>query len=332
MPRVCYFCPDYSLPSGGIRTLYRHVLQLNRRQRSAVIVHTRVGFRAAWHGVDVPVVWLEDRVRFEPDDVLVFPVGAVRLMRDSMQWPNPRVVIALAWSSIYEQLPPESDWTDFGIHHVLSPSPTVMRFVERSMGLPVTLIPEVIDAELYRHRPELKQDRICFAPRKTAVGGILERICARRGSGAGRYHWVPLLDLAESEYAAELARARIFLATNSREGANVSVLEAMGAGCIVVGFSGVGGNDFMRGAGPRPNCILVENENLPQLDAALEEVVARLAADVTAFDGLIEAAVETAATFADPNVEGAALVRFYDGLRGSEATNALSASIGARSR
>jgi hypothetical protein len=316
--KVCYFSPDYSLPSGGVRTLYRHVLQLNRRQRPAVVVHTRSGFRTSWHGIDVPVVWLEDRARFEPDDVLVFPAGAVTLMRDSARWPNPRIVAALAWSSIYEQLPPDCDWTDFGIRHVLSPSPTIARFVEHSMRLPVTLIPEVVDIHRYRNRPELKEDRICFAPRKSAVGAILQRICTRLGSAAGRYHWVPLLDLAESDYAAELARARIFLATNSREGANVSVLEAMAAGCIVVGFSGVGGNDFMRGAGSRPNCVLVENENLPQFRERLEEVVARLAADATAFDDLIAAAVETAAAYAGLDAEADALVRFYDELRGAD--------------
>ena len=72
-----------------------------------------------------------------------------------------------------------------------------------------------------------------------------------------------LNELAEDQYAKELNTSKVFLATSSQEGMPTSTLEAMASGCIVVGFSGIGGNDYMMGEGENQNCILIENGNYP---------------------------------------------------------------------
>ena len=85
MTRIFYFSPDFPQPSGGVKTLYRHVHRLRELGFNAAIVHQKHGFRAAWHRFDVPVVWLEDRPQFSAADVLVFPevmADAVRQRED----------------------------------------------------------------------------------------------------------------------------------------------------------------------------------------------------------------------------------------------------------
>ena len=44
-----YFClPDYDVPSGGFRVVYRHVDILNEAGIPAAVLHCRAGFRCTW--------------------------------------------------------------------------------------------------------------------------------------------------------------------------------------------------------------------------------------------------------------------------------------------
>src|SRR5262245_58977470 len=46
--RVGVLCPDYNLPSGGVRVLYRQVDILNRHGVEALILHSKENFRCSW--------------------------------------------------------------------------------------------------------------------------------------------------------------------------------------------------------------------------------------------------------------------------------------------
>jgi hypothetical protein len=54
-----------------------------------------------------------------------------------------------------------------------------------------------------------------------------------------------LPDCSEKQFAEELRRAKVFIAHSFPEGLGLPPLEAMASGCIVVGFTGGGGGDFM---------------------------------------------------------------------------------------
>ena len=54
--RLLYLCPDYDVPAGGVRVIYRHVEILRTHGYDAHVVHEREGFRCTWFPSDAPVL------------------------------------------------------------------------------------------------------------------------------------------------------------------------------------------------------------------------------------------------------------------------------------
>ena len=122
---------------------------------------------------------------------------------------------------------------------------------------------------------------------------------------------MPLRELSEDEYARHLRETAVYITTNMQEGMNTSVLEAMACGCLVVGYSGIGGGVYMKGDGLSQNCILVENGNVPALGEQLENVLRQLSADPAAYGRVIENGLQTARAYQNPDDEANSLRAVY---------------------
>lgn len=314
MARILYFCPDFPQPSGGTKTLYRHVYRLRQLGYEAAIVHQRRGFTLTWHGYTVPALWLEDRPRFGVEDTLVFPEVMLDYIRQTRNFGGRRVVFALSWALDYARLRPGERWQDFGISRVMAKSPVVKHFLEWYMEIAVSLVDEFIDPARYFRQPGSKQPQIAYLTRKDDTGTWLQAVLNRKGGPLSTYQWLPLRNLEEDMYAHHLRDAAVYVTTTTQEAMNVSVLEAMACGCLVVGYSGVGGNAYMVGQGERQNCILVENGNLPLLGETLEQVLRDLVADPQRYDPVRDNAVATAQVYQDPVREAQSLKDFFDSL------------------
>ena len=68
---IYYVAPDLARPSGGVRTIYRHVDALNRLGLDAAVVHATRGFRCEWFEHDTAVVHLP--LTLSSSDTLVVP-------------------------------------------------------------------------------------------------------------------------------------------------------------------------------------------------------------------------------------------------------------------
>lgn len=314
MRRILYFCPDFPQPSGGTKTLYRHVYRLCQMGFEAFIVHQRSGFALAWHNYQAPILCLEDKPVFRPDDVWVFPEVMLDLIRQTKNFAGPRVVIALSWAPSYHRLRPGERWQDYGISQVMTKSPVIKRYLEWSMGINVTLIAEWIDAGRYYYAPDQKQRKITYTTRKDASGEWLQGILLRRQSLLNDYTWLALRNLDEATYAQHLRESMVYLATTMQEGMHVSVLEAMACGCLVVGYAGIGGNTYMVGQGESQNCILVENGNLPLLGETLEQVLLNIHADRHDYDAVVRQALATAVSYQNSTAEAQSLQAFFEKL------------------
>jgi glycosyltransferase involved in cell wall biosynthesis len=224
------------------------------------------------------------------------------------------VVIALSWAYVYRNLPGEVTWKDYGITKAMTPSRFIKAFLEWSMDIDVTLIDDYVDPTKFFCEWKEKKKKITYTTRKNNMGDVLRSIFASKSGLLSRYEWTPLRDFPEEQYAAHLRASRLYLATSAEEGRNVSVLEAMASGCIVVGFSGLGGRDYMVGSGEKQNCVLVENGNYLALGKSLERVVAELATDAHFYDSLVKNAVEAGRCLADFDKEGRSLQRFFGSL------------------
>lgn len=314
MPRIFYFCPDFPQPSGGVKTLYRHVQRLLESGFDAAMVHQRRDFKLSWHGYDVPVLWLEDRPHFQNDDVWVIPEVMLDFVKQTVRFGGTRVLFALSWLPSYSRLGPGQRWQDFGITRALVKSPHVARFLEWSMDLSVTRIPEFVDPARYYHAPGQKELAVAYMTRKDASGEWLRPVLGRKGAPFTRFTWVPLRNLDDDGYANHMRRASVYLPTTLQEGMHVSVLEAMACGSLVVGYAGVGGRDYMVGAGEGQNCILVENGDLLALGQTLETVLPQLHADREHFASIVGNGLKTAQQFQDAEAERQALQTFFESL------------------
>jgi glycosyltransferase involved in cell wall biosynthesis len=124
-----------------------------------------------------------------------------------------------------------------------------------------------VDSELH-HPFDEKRFVVSYIPRKlsqeaTDVLGVLEL----RGALDG-WDVVEIAGVDERTYASILRRSRVFLCFSHREGLGLPPLEAMAAGCIVVGFDGFGGRELFREHGVR-----VENGDVMAFVRSAEEVL-----------------------------------------------------------
>jgi Glycosyl transferases group 1 len=250
--RIFYHCPRADSPSGGVLTIYRHVEALVRGGFDAFVLHRRQGAPLRWFDSTAPVATLDSGLAPRPPDVLVIPEGSWRLMAETAESGLERVVFAQGWSYIYRGLSEGSDWRTWGIREVMAVSRYVQRFLRRTMGLPSALVHPGIDLELFR--PAAKRLQIACMPRKNP--GDLQQIRSIFRSRFPRYGKVPfvLIDgMSQRQTAEALAESAVFLATGYPEGCPLPPLEALASGCLVVGFAGRGGREYLRHG---ENCLL----------------------------------------------------------------------------
>lgn len=100
-----------------------------------------------------------------------------------------------------------------------------------------------IESKLYRYSNEKKR-QIAYMPRRlrkdsTAVINLLRL----RGNLQG-FTFVPIDGMTQQEVAQALGESLIFLSFSYREGFGLPPAEAMACGCLVVGYSGNGGDEF----------------------------------------------------------------------------------------
>lgn len=255
---IYYFCPDMEVKSAGIRLLYRHVQLLQRNGIPAFILHHQEGFRRADLG-DVPVRWLSVPRTLVAGDLVVVPEGYPGVMKALQTLPLRRFVIALGWAYIYKAIDGFYDWRAFNIERVLVSSPFVDDFVRWSMGLPTSRFVTGIDEQLYHYRPDEKVAQVSYIARKGNCEELRRALFSRDRTLIEGITWKAHSALTEAEYAAEIRKSRVFLNLSEAEGLPLSMLEAMRAGTIVLGYHSVGGQRELIGSGPLQNCVLAEN-------------------------------------------------------------------------
>ncbi len=242
-PRILYHCPCWDdVPTGGVLCIYRHVEALHRRGFRAWVLHQRTGVRASWFPHDAPILYQEQGEGPGPGDVLVVPEGFRSLMTESAGQPYTVDVFAQSFSF---HLQPGESWRGLGIRGVMVVSRPLQRFVRRTLGHASTLIRPSVDRA--RFRPGPKRLQIACMPRKHP--GDLRRIEVIFRLLHPEYRSVPFVPIdgePHSRVAEILAESAVFLATGYPEGFGLPPLEAMACGCLVVGFSGGGGREYMR--------------------------------------------------------------------------------------
>jgi glycosyltransferase involved in cell wall biosynthesis len=153
------------------------------------------------------------------------------------------------WAYLFSSLPPGATWAQLPVSF-LAVSHPVARFVEQATGRSAPILRPHVDPAVFRAPGAKARDvvNVAYMPRKNkALVDQIRALCASRARpGCPAVNWIPVQGTDHHGVAELLRAAHIFLATGFPEGCPLPPLEAMACGCLVVGFPGLGGWDYMR--------------------------------------------------------------------------------------
>ncbi len=278
--RVLVLCPDHAKPSGGIRRLYRHVDVLRKHGVEAWLVHEKTGFRCDWFTHSTPIMGLVD-ANPTPHDFLVFPevfASAVSTMSPGV----PKVIFnqnAYLTFQTKRALDPATRLPYFhpDVVAVFAVSEDNAEYLRYAFpGLKVQRLHYGIDPIFAPCWP--KRKAIAYMPRKNPDHVVQVLSILRHRNALDGWEVESIDGLPEGKVAEKLAGCAIFLSFGTFEGCPLPPLEAMASGCVVIGYHGRGGREYLKpevsypvdvgdvlGFAETAEALLARGQGLPEL-------------------------------------------------------------------
>jgi glycosyltransferase involved in cell wall biosynthesis len=276
MSRILYISHDAQQPRGGVDVLYNHVAVLRQHGLDAFVVHATPGFRYRFADRDVPVLDGSARLEVLESDVVVIPEDHAAVIQKCRALSCRKVLFCQNHFYLVNGIAPGEKWSDFGFSSFLCTSEPIRQAMQKWFGVTATVVRPYIDPGYFQERPWPPGPPVNLAcmPRKGAhhlrlVKGLLAASAVTELAGL---RWLDIDGLPRSRVAERMREAHVYVSTSVREGLGLPPLEAMAAGCLVVGFAGGGGLDYASA----DNGIWVEDENPWALAEALESTVRHL--------------------------------------------------------
>lgn len=247
--RLLFLWPHITEPSGGAWVAYRHVGLLNQNGIEAAIVHEQPGFRYPWMepGPTMPVVSVEE-LHVAPGDVFVVPEVAVdSILRLPAGYP---VVVftqnayLTPWERPANRNRRDSPYHQPNVAAVVTTNQDHLRYLARAFPhLDVRRVFLTVN-ELMTYDVRRKEPLVAYMPRKNPDHA--EEVVGRL-KAAGAFDHVEVVAVhgrTLEETADLLARASVFLSFGYPEGWALPPAEAMAAGCVIVGYHGIGAREY----------------------------------------------------------------------------------------
>ncbi len=331
------FLPPLRGMTGGVAVLHQLAQHLFHGGHDVAVVPRETATPVP-EGVPV-CPW--DTLALDADDLWLIPEGWVNALTPGLRAKARCVVYVQNWAYLLSALPEGVHWAQLPVHF-LAVSQPVAWFTERATGRAgIPILRPGIDTSLFHpqralggvaHNGEHGQGnpgdsvaagshgtvapdaiRIAWMPRKNKALAvrIRETVEARRALlGKPPFLWEEIHGKTPEGVAQALRTAHIFLSTGFPEGCPLPPLEAMASGCIVAGFSGLGGWDYLRQALPpeqggyvpwwplrdaswQGNALVTADADVPAAANALELAAQWLEEDSPALHSLRGQAVRT---------------------------------------
>ncbi|GAB7079637.1 glycosyltransferase family protein [Megalodesulfovibrio paquesii] len=258
--RTFVFLPPLAKGSGGLAVLRNLVRVLHAAGQEVYgVLREMPDVRDPQAGPEFPCLAWEQALP-GPQDIWLVPEGWPNALTPGLHAGARCVVWVQNHGMLFSSLPEGVTWDRLPAHFLTISEPVAL-FVREVLGktapeAPI-LRPSVDGAVFYPAAPEeappATELRIAWMPRKNKALGqqiqaALEHRLRHVPSLRRRVVWEPIHGLDLQGVAAALRRSQIFLATGFPEGCPLPPLEAMASGCLVTGFAGHGGWDYLRQA------------------------------------------------------------------------------------
>lgn len=309
---IYFLCPDYHAPSGGTRSIYHHVTILNEAGLAAKVVHTQPGFKLIWHGIDAPTISLGEVNKGFDDDVWVFPEGYLNSIDVISMLKGKKIFNLLNWYALPNLIENHKSLMKVGNFEAITTCKYIKEYFEWTYHAPCVILPRTIKREQYYSTVKSEQKiNISYMSRKNDYGKMVEKTIKSHRIINDKIEWYPMDNIDEEEYSSILRKSHIYMATGISEGLNVSVLEAMASGALVVGYHGMGGRDYMIGGGPQQNCIFIEGGDILNFAKTVNNLIDDLDRNITAHEKIIENARLMAGRFFQKELEKDTWVQYF---------------------
>ena len=232
-------------PSGGVATIYRHVEMLNAHGFEA-FVGLRTKPETDFYETNAPLLIHGGRLRVALGDMFVIPECWPHLNRALRGTPAKRLMFCQ--NQYY--LPFTSDScggiAELDVNSVIVSSQAVQVFFRDVYGVgDLPLLPYAIDPVRFVPRRQ-KQRQIAFMPRKLPKdAAFIKSVFHRRHPRYADVPWLPVKNVTQREAAQLMGESECFLSLSDKESFGLPPLEAMACGCLVAGFHGDGGREYM---------------------------------------------------------------------------------------
>ncbi|MDD3029096.1 MAG: glycosyltransferase family 4 protein [Alphaproteobacteria bacterium] len=266
--KIVFLSPPVSVINGGIKHIFRMAETLIALGREAVVFE-QSGRRPSWFLSTAPVVGQEI---FEPgaDHLYVLPEDQPHILREFSRVPQRKVVYSQNQFYGAQGLGGREDYTAYGVSAVLCSSRSIYEHVRvRHPSLPAFVVPCAVDPTVFRPAP-VKRDEIVFLPRKRAIeAAYLRDMFSFLHPEYDSWSWVSVDGCSEADVARSMGEAKVFLSLSRLEGFGLTPLEAMAAGCVVAGFTGIGGREYAS----ETNGFWADEDDFPACLEGLERAV-----------------------------------------------------------
>jgi hypothetical protein len=303
-PRTFVFLPPLRKPAGGLAVLLRMSAHLHRAGIPVALAPREIVPDAVAELAPlVPIVPFEE-ARPGPGDIWLAPEGWPNALAPGLSAKARCLVYCQNWAYLHNGLPPSVSWTGLPVSF-LAVSDPVARFIELATGARPPILRPGIDLELFRCAGDKPagEVRVAYMPRKNKALAeqIIRLVQARQERTGLPIRFTEIKDMTQAQVAAALAESHIFLAVGFPEGCPLPPLEAMACGCLVVGYAGLGGYDYLRPLPPtvapawpplRPvpwegNAFVTPDADVAQTVLALEAAAGMFASRDPALAGIL---------------------------------------------
>ncbi len=263
--RSLFFFPPLPRLSGGMAVIadLARILTASGHDAALVVRRESHGTSGASSPVEqlariapgVPVLDWEG-MQLKPEDCWIVPEGWPTALGPGLAARAHCLLYVQNWAYLHGQLPQGTLWQDLPVG-LLAVSDPVAWFIRQTTGYAAPILRPAIDPACFYPDPAREPAtppapgetvRIAWMPRKNRALARQIRDIFEARTGLGQQppvEWIEIHGRPRQEVAALLRSSHVFLATGFPEGCPLPPLEALASGCLLVGFGGFGGWDYM---------------------------------------------------------------------------------------
>ncbi len=243
--RIIYILLPFAFPAGGVAVIYEHVEILSRHGFRAFVALPEKP-AVDFYQTKAPLLIHHGNLNVQPGDIYVIPEDFRDYMEALRNVPARKIMFCQNQYYLPFSDNPSAGFAEYHVDGLIVSSESLRNFFGDVYAMhDVPLIPCAVDTGLFSAKPH-KVRQIAYMPRKLpAEAAFIEATFKRMYKEYAEIPWVSISNKTRREAAGILGISEVFLSLSHKDSFGLPPLEAMACGCLVAGFHGDGGREYM---------------------------------------------------------------------------------------